>query len=85
MVGTVLAIDIDMTANNQKSIAAINAQLAQAVSIVAELACEVQDEWDNVPTVITKLISTAELAQELRELARGERNYLDAPTIYANY
>ena len=85
MVGTVLAIDIDMTANNQKSIAAINAQLAQAVSIVAELACEVQDEWDSIPTKITRIISSAELMQELREVTRGERQFLDAPTVYQNY
>ena len=70
---------------NQQSIAAINAQFATAVSIVETLACEVQDEWDDVPTVITKIISTAELARELRELARGERQTLDAPAIYANY
>lgn len=73
-----------MTAEKQ-TIEAINAQFATAVSIVETLACEVQDEWDNVPTVITRLISTAELAQELRELARGERQTIDAPAIYANY
>jgi hypothetical protein len=74
-----------MIANNQKSIAELNAQLAQAVSIVVDLACEVQDEWDAIPTKVTKLISTAELTQELRELARGERQFLDAPAIYQNY
>lgn len=71
--------------SNQQSIAAVNAQFATAVSIVETLAGEVQDEWDSVPTVITRIISTAELAQELRELARGERQTIDAPAIYANY
>jgi hypothetical protein len=74
-----------MTANNKASIAAINAQLAQAVSIVAELACEVQDEWDAIPTKITRIISNAELMRELREVTRGERQFLDAPTVYQNY
>lgn len=69
----------------QASIADINAQLQQAMSIVETLACEVQDEWDAIPTKITRIISTAELAQELRELARGERQFLDAPAIYQNY
>ena len=84
--GTLLAIGIVMTNNiRPTSIAEINAQLAQAVSIVETLACEVQDEWDAIPTGVTRIISTAELAQELRELARGERQFLDAPTVYQNY
>jgi hypothetical protein len=80
------AIGIGMTNNiRPTSIADLNAQLQQAVSIVTELACEVQDEWDAIPTKITRLISSSELAQELRELARGERQFLDAPAIYQNY
>lgn len=71
--------------SNQQSISAVNAQFATAVSIVETLACEVQDEWDNVPTVITRTIAMAELMQELREVVRGERQTLDAPAIYANY
>ena len=70
---------------NQQSIAAINAQFATAVSIVETLAGEVQDEWDDVPTVITRTIAMAELMQELREVVRGERQTLDAPSVYANY
>lgn len=60
------------------AIAAINAQFQTAESIA------VADSWD-VPTVITRIISTAELAQELREFARGERASIDAPAIFDNY